>query len=353
MSHNLSIQNGVAEMFSANELPWHKLGQVVQGLLTAQAAIQAAHLDWNVAAGKVTVNGVELPFPNDTEVTGTYQGLYRQDTGAPLSVMKGRYEIIQNSEAFSFFDSIVGQGRACYETAGALRGGRQIWILAKYNGDLEVNGDKTKMYCLLVSSHDGSMALSCQWVSVRVVCSNTLSLALGSKQNCIKIRHTAGWQNKDQEAKRVLGLTDDYFANMRESLAKLQDHSMSQEQMNDFARLLYPAKDESNVPTRTNNMRDTTSNLFNRGLGNHGANRWDALNAVSDFADHHMSIRGNNSTRLESSVMGSAAALKQKAYDLLTAEDFTAQLINSRPHTISVAPTQQLASNDFDRLLGR
>lgn len=356
MSHEISIQNGKAEMFSGNgKLPWHGLGQVVSGLLTAEQAILAASLSWRVKAMPVTVNGIELPFPKENESTdGAYQGICREDTGACLGVMKGRYEMIQNSEAFAFFDKIVGDGRAAYETAGALRGGKQIWILAKYNGEIQINGDNTKMWCLLVTSHDGSQALSCQWVSERVVCANTLSVALRGKKNCIKIRHTANWENKEQEAKRVLGLTDDYFTVLKAELSKLQDHSMDTEQMTDFVRLLYPAKNEQEVPTRTSNMRWGTARLFNRGAGNKGETRWDALNAVTDWADHNSTLRGDNSSRLEASMTGSAADLKQRAFDLLTAEDFTKQLIDARPHVISsTATTMNTGINDFDRLMGR
>ena len=355
MAHELSVQNGITEMFSGNnKLPWHGLGTVVSGLLTVREAIQAAHLNWDVVGMPVTVNGQHLPYPGDGGiVTDTWQGICRVDSGACLGLVKGRYEIIQNSQAFEFFDAIVGHGQATYETAGALRGGRQVWILAKYDGEVKIGEDMTRMWCLLVTSHDGSQALSCQWVSERVVCANTLSIALAGKKNCIKIRHTANWSEKEQEAKRVLGLTDDYFADLREELAKLQDHSMDREQMDDFVRLLYPAKDEKAVPGITRNTRTEMAELFDKGAGNHGQTRWDALNAVSDWADHRSTIRGDNSTRLESSVTGSAAELKQKAFDLLSAEDFVKQLIDSRPHTVSVAPTQLVSTNDFDRLIGR
>lgn len=347
------MQNGRAEMFSGNgKLPWHGLGQVVSDLLTAKEAIEAAHLNWDVIAMPVTVNGIELPFPTDDTSEG-YQGICRSDSGACLGIMKARYEMIQNSEAFSFFDRIVGDGRATYETAGALRGGKQAWILAKYNGEIQINDDLTRMWVLLVTSHDGSQALSCQWVSERVVCANTLSIALRSKKSCIKIRHTANWENKEQEAKRVLGLTDDYFTVLKAELSKLRDHSMDATQMEDFVRLLYPAKAESEVPTRTSNMRWGAARLFDRGAGNKGQTRWDALNAVTDWADHNSSLRGENSTRLESSISGSAADLKQRAFDLLTAEDFTQQLIDSRPHIATIAPSSRIASNDFDRLMGR
>lgn len=217
MAHQISIQNGVAEMFSGNNVvPWHKLGTVVAGLLTAKEAIEAAHLGWLAKAMPVSVNGIELPFPSRDNSTDCYQGITRDDTGACLGVVKGRYEIIQNAECFSFMDSLAQDGEIKYETAGALRGGRQVWMLAKYDGEIEINSDQHKMWLLLVTSHDGSKCLECCWVTERVVCANTLSIALHGKTNSIKIRHSADWEAKRDEAKRVLGLTKDYFAERSE-----------------------------------------------------------------------------------------------------------------------------------------
>lgn len=348
MSHELSINNGRAEMFSGNNvLPWHKLGTVVSGLLTAKEAIQAAHLDWVVDFAPITVCGKEI---NQNE----YRATVRRDTLETLGIVKARYEVIQNSECFDFMDSLVADGELKYETAGALRGGKQVWMLAKYDGEIEINSDKHEQYLLLVTSHDGSKCLECMWTSVRVVCANTLSIALNGRSNSIKIRHSASWESKRDEAKRVLGLTQDYFANMREVLSGMNEQAMNQDDMSVFSKLLFPAKNEQDVPTRTSNIRWGVDRLFNRGAGNMGASRWDALNAVTDYVDHQSTLRGENSTRLESSLFGTGAAIKQKAFDLLSAEDFTAQLIASRPHVISnTATSMNTGLNDFDRLVGR
>ncbi len=197
MAHELSIQNGRGEMFSGSNLtPWHKLGTVVKGLLTAKECLAAAHLDWTVKGLPVTVNGITLPFPNG-ETENTWQGICRQDTGACLSIMKGRYECIQNNDALDFLDSLVGNGEAVYDTAGALRGGRQVWILAKVNGLRKINGDDHATWCLAVTSHDGSYTLMLQWVYERVVCANTLNVALKGASNQVKIRHCKNWGDKE------------------------------------------------------------------------------------------------------------------------------------------------------------
>lgn len=344
--HELSIQNGKAEMFSGSgQTPWHKLGTVVQGLLTAKDALTAAHLDWQVSGMPVTVNGVQLPFPNG-ETENTWQGICRQDTGACLGIMKGRYECIQNADAFEFFDNLVGNGQAVYDTAGALRGGKQVWLLAKVDGIRQVNGDEHRTWALMMTSHDGSYAMQVQWVYERVVCANTLSIALRGASNQVKIRHCKSWKDKESEARRVLGLGNSYFDSIQDALAILGSSLLSPDQMQAFSKALVPAKDENDVPTRTANIRNDIYRLFGQGAGNLGKTRWDALNAVTDYADHEQTMRGNNSTRLETSLLGSGAMLKQKAYDMLSDETLMSSLLD-KPYVPS-AP-----SNDFARLIGQ
>lgn len=264
--------------------------------------------------------------------------------------MKGRYECIQNNDALDFLDSLVGHGEAVYDTAGALRGGRQVWLLAKVNGLRKLNGDDHQTWCLAVTSHDGSYTLMLQWVYERVVCANTLNIALKGAQSQVKIRHCKNWGDKEKEARRALGLGNDYFATVQEAVKKLGDALLTPAQMAEFTRVLVPAKDEKEVPTRTLNIRAEIDRLFQRGAGNHGATRWDAMNAVTDYADHFQTMRGQNSSRLETSILGSGAQIKQRAFDLLTDEDLMRTLLD-RPHKVTTASTQ--AGSDFAALLNR
>lgn len=351
MAHELSIQNGRAEMFSGMGItPWHNLGTIVTGLLTASEAIQEAHLNWDVVTMPVTVNGQKLKFPNGEDSSDSWQGVCRSDTGACLGIMRGRYETIQNRDCFDFMDSLVQAGELKYETAGALRGGRQVWMMAKYDGQIKINGDEHRQWLLCVSSHDGSYSLMIQWVTERVVCANTLSIALRGAKNQMKIRHVSNWQDKAEEARRVLGLTKTYFGTIQEQLAGMTDKLLTHEQMQEFTRLLIPANDENDVPTRTKNIRAEINKLFDGGRGNVGVSRWDALNAVTDYADHVQTLRGENSTRLESSLLGSGATLKQKAYEMLTDESVMGSLLQ-RNHTPTIAPAS--TGTDFARLLNQ
>jgi phage/plasmid-like protein (TIGR03299 family) len=347
MSANISVQNGVAEIFCGRNIaPWHKLGTVVQGLATAEDALRLANLAWKVGRHPVTVNGRVLPFPNGEKVD-TWQGICREDTGDCLGVMRGQYEPIQNAEAFAFFDSLIGQGAAVYDTAGALRGGKQVWMLAKVDGEVDICGDAHRQFALMLTSHDGSYALQVQWVTERVVCANTLSIALRGAANTCKIRHRANWQDKEAEAARVLGLGEHYFKSVAESLNGLNSKLLSPEQAEQFGKLLLPAgEDES---TRNKNIRSEIDVLFGRGAGNKGQSRWDMLQAVSDYADHGMTLRGKNSTRIESAFQGAGAALKQRAYDLLTDEDVMSGLLAKPFIPVPVSTS----SNPFIDLLNK
>jgi phage/plasmid-like protein (TIGR03299 family) len=310
-------------MFSGNNVvPWHKCGTIVKGLLTAAEAIQAAHLDWQVEFKPVFGCGADGKF---TEIDG-YQRTYRADTGQTLGIMGGRYSIIQNSEAFKFNDVLVGQGKASYETAGALDNGRVVWLLSKYDGNLKIGRDNHEQWLLLVNTHDGKHCLSLQWVTVRVVCQNTLSIALATAKNKISIRHTSTWKEQENEARRVLGLTEDYFGALRRELAVLEEKPMAPQCMTEFSKLLFKADDEQAVSTRTANMRGTLNRLFGKGAGNRGETRADAFNAVTDYVDHESSYKGD-SGRMGMALLGSGQALKQKAYDYLTADDLMAGLL--------------------------
>lgn len=365
MSADLSIQNNEAEMFSARGMvPWHGQGTIVADMQTAKDALELAHLNWLVSGRPVSVDGKQLPFPEATSRKGarttaadraeasrenTWQAMTREDTGDVLGIMRGRYTPIQNHEAFSFFDRLIGQGKAVYDTAGALRGGRVVWLLAKIDGLIKVAGDETSQYALMTTSHDGSYSLMCAFVAVRVVCQNTLNLALGGAKNIVKIRHTENWKDTEAEAARVLGLGEHYFKSIQDTLGRLTEQLLTPEQMADFSALLFPVKDGEKVPTRTQNIRDEINRLFEKGAGNHGATRWDALSAVTDYADHYQTLRGVNSTRVESAILGSGAQLKQKAFEYLTSEEIMSALLNKPAKAI-----EQIAGggNEFARLLG-
>jgi phage/plasmid-like protein (TIGR03299 family) len=319
MAHALSItKDGRAEMFSGRGIkPWHGLGTVVDGMLKAEEALEAAHLGWTVSRRGVYVhnNG------RDQEVPG-YKAIARDDTGDVLGIMSDKYVPIQNSEAFEFFDSVVGEGQAVYDTAGALHGGRRVWILARLPKPLFVDeSDQLERQILLVTSHDGSSTLKMMHVTTRVVCQNTLSIALRGAQQSISILHRANYKDRVAEAQRALRISYGYFDNLSLLIGELAKAPMTKGDMRDFTEKLLPVPAGEKAP-RTEKARGQIVDLFSRGLGNAGRSKWDALNAVTEFVDHHRkygkTAHGDQSeTRFASTLFGSGAALKQKAVELL------------------------------------
>lgn len=210
MGHNIHFDKKRKQysFVTAKEIAWHGLGTVVKDRMTSRECIEEANLDYNVEKGKVFVRynkdvdgkkGMSLPGKSIT---------YRTDTGIPFDVVSDRYEIVQNREAFDFFDQIVGEKRAIYETAGALGKGETIFMSAKLPEHILIGGiDKIDQYLILTMSHDGTGSIIAKFTPIRVVCNNTLSAALSRGTNLFKIRHTSGARERLSEAQKLLQIT--------------------------------------------------------------------------------------------------------------------------------------------------
>ena len=328
MPANLTIrEDGTAEMFSGNnEVPWHQLGRVVSGTVTAAEAIKLAQMDWTVRKVPVFVD-----IDGEMKLVEKNKGIIRNDNKLPLAIVKGRYCPIQNEEAFTFFDEIVGSGQAVYETAGTLDEGRQIWIMAKLPDTVYLNPkDKHDKWAMLCSSHDGSRSVWMQLVSVRVVCQNTLSIALAGATNQIKIRHTVNYKTRKEEAQRTLDIAAGYFNRLDLVLKRLNEIPCPEPLARTYTENLFPATEDEKtgilkVSTRTQNIRDSVMALYQRGRGNFGQTRYDFLNGVAEYVSHGRTSRGEieqerAENRFESVMMGGGAALNQRTFDLVTSD---------------------------------
>lgn len=219
MAHNLNYneQTGKHSFFSVKEKAWHNLGQVISDYPTSSEAIKHAGLDYTVEKRPLftydTANHrsdpeTDLIIP-EIEVPDYYATI-RTDTEQVLGVVGNDYEVIQNCDAFSFFDSIVGnKDGILYETAGALDKGERIFITAKLPDYIRVGrNDLIEQYLFLTTSHDGYGSITAAFTPIRIVCNNTLNAAMKNKSNCIKIRHTASAPERLKQAHRLLGITN-------------------------------------------------------------------------------------------------------------------------------------------------
>ena len=208
MAHSLNYneQTGTHSFFSVKEKAWHNLGQIVQDYPTSKEALRFAGLDFEV------LKRPNIHLLDDGKVITSKNSFYtyRPDTNAVLGDKLGAdYQVVQNTDAFSFFDAIVGGEGILYETAGALGNGERIFITAKLPGYIKVGKeDLIEKYLFVTTSHDGYGSITAAFTPTRIVCNNTLNIALGNCTNTIKIRHTRSAEDRLKEAHKVMGISN-------------------------------------------------------------------------------------------------------------------------------------------------
>lgn len=209
MSHNINYneQTGKHSFFSVKEKAWHGLGQIVQDYPTSAEALQSAGLNYFVEKRKLFTHRNEYENPQ-ISVPDFYATL-RADNNEVLGVVGKDYEVIQNVDAFNFFDAIVNGDGIQYETAGALGKGERIFITAKLPSYIKVGKDDLiEQYLFLTTSHDGYGSITAAFTPIRIVCNNTLNAAMNNHSNAIKIRHTANAKERLEQAHKVMGISN-------------------------------------------------------------------------------------------------------------------------------------------------
>jgi phage/plasmid-like protein (TIGR03299 family) len=290
--------------------PWHTLGNELVNPATAREAIESAGLDYTVAKKPMK----EFVEPNDAADVSDRWVTVRTDTGDVLGIVEDSYEPVQNRDAFTFFDNLVGADEAIYETAGTLGKGERIWILAKLPGFIKVHGkDIVSKYLLLSNSHDGSSLVRVKLTPIRVVCNNTLTAALKGAGE-INIRHTADAAEDMKQALSLLELTNSLYEQLDAVFNRMALTKISEKQLLDYVNALVPDNDEDNE--KNQGIRKSCLELHESGQGadlSRGT-LWGAFNSVTEYTDHGM--EGDPATRLESIWFGRGEQLKRKAFQL-------------------------------------
>lgn len=308
MAHNLNDNR----MFYTGVVPWHGLGTKLDNPATAKEAIEAAKLDYTLSLQPIYLSSGQL--------INTNKAVVRKDNKNIMGIVGNRYKIIDNVKCFDFFDSVIGKGQAVYHTAGALGKGERVWILAKLPGQLVIGGnDEIEKYLLLVNSHDGSKALSMFFTPIRVVCQNTLNAAINNKNGAgISIRHTQNYKTKVQAAQKALNIAIEYYEAFSARAETLVNYSVTITQVNQYFDNLLKTKEENELSTRAENVKNELINLFEHGKGAelHKNSAWNLYNAVTEYADHYKTVKHDSlDTRADSLLFGSSARLKQKAFN--------------------------------------
>ena len=204
----------VETMFYTRQAPWHGLGTRVEHTLNSQEALVAAGLDWQVIQMPVQIeDGRSIPG---------FKANIRDRDNQVLGVVTDRYKVVQNQDAFAFTDELLGEG-VSYETAGSLQGGRRTWILAKLPQRYIISGDEITPYLVFMNSHDGSGAIKAAMTPIRVVCQNTLNLALSTAKRSWSAHHTGDIKGKMEDARYALLYADQYMAELGKTIDRLND----------------------------------------------------------------------------------------------------------------------------------
>ena len=295
----------VETMFSVREVPWHKMGTIVQDKLVSREAIIAAELDWEVVKTPIYVlvdNNVVLVKEKVAVMRVTDRRVY--------ATVTPKFEPIQNVDAFQFFDRVVGT-EVKYDVAGALNNGARIWMTARLPKTSDIAGEEMEDYLLLVNSHDGSLALQMFFTKVRVVCANTLDMALNNEATRFYFRHVKGVHDKIDDAKEILGFAvkanEDTTEKMNALIAKKWTEKQMAGLLNavlkpevlllnagekaiDFTVPNFQEKARVEVGVRLQKTMNDINRLVYEGKGQDNpaiqGTAYQAYNAVTEYTDH-------------------------------------------------------------------
>ena len=282
----------VESMFYVRQAPWHGLGVRVEEAPSSQEALRLSGLDWQVIQQPIaTVDGTPIPG---------YRANLRDTDQQVLGVVTDRYRVVQNEEAFAFTDGLLGEG-VKYETAGSLQNGRKIWLLAKLPDKYIIEGDQIDPYLVFSNSHDGSGSIKVAMTPVRVVCQNTLNLALSSAKRVWSTIHVGDLAGNMTEAHNTLLMAEKYMGQLGLEFSRLSQVKLSDQKVLDFIDQLLPMDDQPTEIHRKNVIRireDMKQRYFDApDLQHVGKNAYRFLNAVSDFATHAKPLRETASYR--------------------------------------------------------
>jgi phage/plasmid-like protein (TIGR03299 family) len=321
MSDEIDNSTGKDACMVVGTPAWHRKGIVVSEAQNGEDARKLALQDWLVEKWPVTATS---PDGSTTTRVANRFALVRSDTHAALGVRSGQYRVFQNQECYDFLDSIVGQNLAMYDTAGVLRGGRKVWMLAKIPKEYRiVKGDNVQPYVLLVNNH-GTGSLHVFDTAVRVVCMNTMRAALRGRNGGITIPHWPNLDSRVEEARTALGIVTqrlDQFADVVRQMAKTSLTAAGCEQF--FANLFPTDKrlGEKKIEEHQMICGLLLSNLYNERntLPGIGRSVWACLNAVTEWADYQRPVRGRNEENrldnyLNSVWFGPSDRIKYKAF---------------------------------------
>lgn len=311
----------IQSMAYTGETPWHQLGNPLPANQSIEVWAKEAGMDWNICETPVRYLTEQIGSLGSIMSFDEQKVLYRSDTKAPLSVVSGRYQVVQPKAVLEFYRDLTEISGFELETAGVLKEGKKFWALAKTGKEATLKGnDIVKGYILLATSCDGTLATTATPTTVRVVCNNTLAIALNGASSAIKVPHSTSFDA--QAVKKQLGIAVSQWDSFMYRMKTLSERKVkSHESMNYFLKVL--CQTDSHVDPAQGLMNERALKKVQalyEGQG-HGAElasasgtAWGLLNAVTEFVDHERRARSQE-YRLDSAWFGQGASLKQRALD--------------------------------------
>ncbi len=297
--------------------------QALEKAMTTTEALWASGLDFKIE--KCPLRTTIKDSDNDSHIVKIKDrvALVRSDTKEPLGIVSPKYRIFQNTEAFSFIDSIINKDEAVIDNCGMIGVGEKIWIQLKLPQSFKVTDtDVIDNYFLLYNSHDGSSSIRMRFTPVRVLCKNMLRGIMSNKvDKQFQVRHTVHSEAKLEAAAQVLGLVKENTQRTQEVYNRMADSKINTDEVNDYLMKLYPPGTRSEM--RSQNIRTKIYELYLNGKGNNGKTLWDLYNGTTEFISHNRIIRNLTEdvkqvqrARWEACAFGSGYELNAKAFDL-------------------------------------
>lgn len=299
MAHNLDINAGQASFVSARQDAWHQLGTTLPDTFTAEQAMEHGLLGgWNLrkTALHTEVGGKKILVPNMHAVVRNNPVVKGQTD--VLGTVGNAYQIIQNEQLAGLLNALVDESGAHFETAGAIDGGRKVFITMKLPGNIKIGGvDPINNYIAAMTSHDGSTSTQLMVTPVRVVCENTLNMAFQNNQHMFRVRHTIGAERiLIQQARESLDFTFDFLEGFQEQAEQLINTTLTQVKFEEMIAREFGAPEDApaSTVTRTENKLDEMAQLFADAHTHEGVRNtaWAGLNALTEWYDHFSPVRG-------------------------------------------------------------
>ncbi|NTW90995.1 MAG: DUF932 domain-containing protein [Erysipelotrichaceae bacterium] len=277
----------VETMFYVGREPfWHGLGDPIDEAPNSAVALEKSRLNWWVDSMPISVNGIEVPG---------YKANVRSTDMSILGIVSDRYKVVQNKEAFAFLDDILEMEMgAVFETAGSLNNGKRVWMLAHLPPE-KILGDDIVPYMVFTNGHDGTNAVQICQTPIRVVCQNTLNMALRAAKRSWTFRHMGNMADKKIEAQIALDITGKYIEKLR---AKAEDFVAKQVSSDKLAKILdevFPLDNEASDRVKANvfQMRDTFMTTWEttEDILNFKSTAWGVYQVASDMATHYTPLR--------------------------------------------------------------